>query len=157
MKTLRLQTPFLVSVVILLISACSQNSKNTFDLTAARKGIDEGNKAIMEFIMKSDSVGVSNMYTADAKIMAPGGPAVPKEQIRSFIHTLSVMGIKDFRLKTVDIWGNQDLIGEEGTWSVHDDKGTELDHGKYIVLWKQENNQWKLFRDCWNSDVPPAK
>ena len=87
----------------LLISACSQNSKNTFDLTAARKGIDEGNKAIMEFIMKSDSVGVSNMYTADAKIMAPGGPAVPKEQIRSFIHTLSVMGIKDFRLKTVDI------------------------------------------------------
>jgi len=59
--------------------------------------------------------------------------------------------------KTIDVWGNGDLLAEEGTASLFDQKGTELDHAKYLVVWKKENGQWKLFRDIWNSDRAPAK
>jgi ketosteroid isomerase-like protein len=30
-----------------------------------------------------------------------------------------------------------------------------LDKGKYIVIWKQEDGQWKLHRDIFNSSMPP--
>lgn len=35
-----------------------------------------------------------------------------------------------------------------------DKDGKQLDKGKYIVLWKKEEGKWKLFRDCYNSDLP---
>ncbi len=38
------------------------------------------------------------------------------------------------------------------TFSDKDEK--ELEKGKYIVLWKKEEGKWKLFRDCYNSDMP---
>lgn len=143
---------FMALACIMLMSACNQVAQNSFDLVAARKAVEEGNKMMMDHIMKGDSVGMTNMYAAGAKIMAPGFPAVAKENIQSFAHGMMANGGMDFRLSTVDVWGNQDLLGEEGTWSLFDGKGNQLDHGKYIVLWKQENGQWKLFRDCWNSD-----
>ena len=57
--------------------------------------------------------------------------------------------------KTTDIWGNDDLLAEEGNVSAFDQKGTEIEHAKYLVLWKKENGQWKIFRDMWNTDLTP--
>jgi len=34
------------------------------------------------------------------------------------------------------------------------DRGYVLDKGKYIVIWKQEEGQWKLHRDIFNSSMP---
>lgn len=154
MKTMKYWSSFLALAGIVLMSACNQGGQNRFDLAAARKAVEEGNKMMMDHIMKGDSVGMANMYAAGAKIMAPGLPGVAKENIQHFAHGMMANGGMDFRLNTVDVWGNQDLLSEEGSWSLFDGNGTQLDHGKYIVLWKQENGQWKLFRDCWNSDGP---
>jgi ketosteroid isomerase-like protein len=35
--------------------------------------------------------------------------------------------------------------------------GKVVDRGKYIVIWKREQGQWKLHRDIWNTSMPPAK
>ena len=155
----------LISVLVILFLACndkgsSESDEKTtdaaFDLAAAKKTIDDGNKKWSEFFAKGDSAGVAGLYASDAKIMAPGAPAiVGRENIKQFIGSLVRMGLKDFRPVTAEVWGNENLIGEEGTWSLYDDKGGVMDHGKYVVLWKMEDGQWKLFRDCWNSDVPP--
>jgi hypothetical protein len=33
------------------------------------------------------------------------------------------------------------------------DKEKAIDSGKYVVVWKQERCQWKLYRDIWNSNA----
>jgi ketosteroid isomerase-like protein len=89
--------------------------------------------------------------------MIPDGASV---EGRAAITALAsqVMKMKVKRVaKTIDVWGNGDLLAEEGTASLYDQKGTELDHAKYLVVWKKEDGQWKLFRDMWNSDRAPAK
>ncbi|MEO6219236.1 MAG: DUF4440 domain-containing protein [Ginsengibacter sp.] len=155
-----------ILVLISFLFACNDKKTSSatedkgvvtsFDLAAAKKTIEDGNKKWSEFFAKGDSAGVASLYTADAKIMPPGGTAVVgKGNIELFIASLTRMGLKDFRPVTGEIWGSENLIGEEGTWSLHNDKGEILDNGKYIVLWKTEDGVWKLFRDCWNSDVPP--
>ena len=64
------------------------------------------------------------------------------------------MGIGSGNLSTTEVWGMNDLAVEEGTYSLNSKDGAEIDKGKYLVLWKMEGGKWKLFRDCFNSDMP---
>jgi ketosteroid isomerase-like protein len=162
-------TCLLLAGLISFAAACSDkkskstttdkgDKESTFDLTAAKKAIDEGNQSLMDFLKKGDSTGFASMYASDAKVMPPNMPAISgKEGIVSLIGAFVRMGVKNFNLKTMDIWGSESLIGEEGEYNITDDAGKESDHGKYIVLWKMEDGKWKLFRDCWNSDLPCPK
>lgn len=139
-------------------STAKENDKDisAFDLASSRKSIEESNKAWTENLAKGDAAGIGALYTSDARLMAPGTPAVEgREKITEYISGLINIGIRDFRPVTTSVWGNETLIGEEGTWTLNDSNGLELDHGKYLVLWKKEDGKWKIFRDCWNSDVPP--
>ena len=64
-------------------------------------------------------------------------------------------GISAITLKTVEVWGNDDLITEEGLLEIiTKDKVVVVDKGKYIVLWKKEDGKWKMHRDISNSNLP---
>jgi ketosteroid isomerase-like protein len=143
-------------------SADAENKTNeqSFDLAAAKKVVEEGNQSLMDLLKKGDSTGFANLYCSDAKIMAPEGPPVAgRDAIRSLIGSFVNIGLTDMSLKTIDVWGSEALVGEEGTVRFAFKDGKEYDHGKYIVLWKMEDGKWKLFRDIFNTDVapPPAK
>ena len=89
--------------------------------------------------------------------MMPGSPSiVGRAAIASTVGMFMRMNIKR-QAKTIDVWGNGDLLVEEGTASLLDQKGVELDHAKYLVIWKMEDGQWKLFRDMWNTDLVASK
>lgn len=62
----------------------------------------------------------------------------------------------EIRLKTIEIWGDENFITEEGTLEVYVKGGTLVDKGKYLVLWKKEDGVWKLYRDLFNSDMPAS-
>jgi uncharacterized protein (TIGR02246 family) len=133
-------------------------TKSTFDLAAARKTIDSLNSVFSSNVKKGDSAALAAMYTADAKMMVPNMPASSgRSAIQSgFSGMFASMGLIDLKLTTVDVWGTEDLLAEEGTAFMSKD-GKEIDKAKYIVLWKKEDGQWKLFRDIFNSDnTPPA-
>jgi ketosteroid isomerase-like protein len=46
--------------------------------------------------------------------------------------------------------------GDPDPWTLKGKDGAELDHGKYVVIWKKEAGGWKLHRDIWNSSQAPA-
>ena len=46
------------------------------------------------------------------------------------------------------------LAYEVGRYALSGQVG-DIDHGKYIVVWKKVGGQWKLHRDIFNSDVAP--
>jgi ketosteroid isomerase-like protein len=55
-----------------------------------------------------------------------------------------------------NFYGDKNLVVEEGTYNFPDGKGGSVDKGKFIALWKQEDGKWKLYREIWNTDIPPA-
>jgi ketosteroid isomerase-like protein len=88
-------------------------------------------------------------------MMMPGSPSiVGRAAITSTVAVFMKMNIVR-KAKTTDVWGDGDLLAEEGTASLFDQKGVELDHAKYLVVWKKEDGKWKLFRDMWNKDLAP--
>ena len=142
-------------------SGADQEAKPAFDLAAAKKYIGETNQAISDLLAKGDSTALANLYTTDAKMMPPNEAIISgRNNILATWGYFVRNGMTGYKITPIDVWGSEALVGEEGTWTFSDKEGKELDHGKYVVLWKMEDGKWKLFRDCWNSDMPvmaPAK
>ena len=136
-------------------SNTATETKPAFDLAAAKKTIDSINAEFGSLVAKGDSAGIANLYHSEAKLMGSNMPAVSgKAGITSAFAGMLSMGIGSATLTTNEVYGNEDIVSEVGVYSMSDKAGKEIDRGKYIVLWKKENSQWKLFRDCFNSDNP---
>ena len=136
--------------------SAEKETKSTFDLAAARKAIDSTNAVFAGLVSKGDSAGLAAMYATDAKMMGANIPAASgRKAIQSaFAGLFAALGQLDLTPTAVDLWGNNDMVIEEGTYAMSQ-KGKEIDKGKYIVIWKMEDGKWKLFRDIFNSDLPP--
>jgi ketosteroid isomerase-like protein len=128
----------------------------SFDLTAVRKSIDSVNAQFGAYVAKGDSSGIASLYHSDAKMLGQSMPIVAgRSAIQNAFGEMLRMGIAGATLTSNEVFGTADLVSEVGTYSLKDKSGKEIDKGKYIVLWKMEDGQWKLFRDCFNSDNPP--
>jgi len=92
------------------------------------------------------------MYTDDAKVLPPNAPIVDgRRSIEQFWKAVMGSGIAAVELKTSEIEHFGDTVVEIGNATLVGTSREVLDHGKYVVVWKQIAGQWKLHRDCWNS------
>ena len=129
-----------------------KDAKPKFDLTIAKKEIGDVNQKFMDFVAKGDTVGIANLYTADAKLMFAGAPSVDgKANIQSAFAGIIKSGVTRVDLKTVDVYGTEELLAEEGKVTVFV-KDKAVAEEKSIILWKKEDGKWKLFRDIANSN-----
>ena len=147
---------------IFSITSCNEKVKesseiiaeSTFNLTTAKAEIEDANKQFMAYVAAADTVELANLYAKNAKLMMLGAPAIMgTENIQSTFSGMSASGISNVNLRTIEVWGTEDLIIEEGEYSLFAGEA-EVDQGKYLVLWKKENGTWKLFRDILNSNLP---
>ena len=128
-----------------------EETKPVFSLDSARKEIEDINRVFMDYVAKGDSVAIGNLYTQDAKVMFAGNPtAVGRSSIQSLFGGMLKSGITKADLKIIALFGNDDLLVEEGEVTVYvKDKVAGVD--RYLVAWKKEDGKWKLFRDIANS------
>lgn len=130
-------------------------TKTEFDLESAKKEIAANNLAFETAVSQSDSISIANLYTEDAKWMNPNAPAVQgRAALVSQISLVLSEGIGSAKLNTTDVWGDENYVTEEGNYVLNTKDGTQIDKGKYLVLWKRVNGKLMFFRDMFNSDLP---
>ena len=129
-------------------------ASQSFNLAAAKDSIVAVNAVFAKAMNSGDSAGVVALYTSDAQIMAANMPTLTgTAAITSFAGEAIRGGMNNFKLETAEVYGNDEMLTEVGTYSLS--FGKDQDKGKYIVIWKKEEGKWKLFRDIFNSDNPP--
>ena len=79
-----------------------------------------------------------------------------QEGVRAFAGASTNLGVKALTLTSTDVYGDSSMVVEEGTYTTDYGNGKAPEKGKYLVVWKPENGQWKMYRDIFNSDAPPA-
>ncbi len=77
-----------------------------------------------------------------------------KDKLISFWSGFIQSGGAKLVLTTLEVWGDENFIAEEGLLEIKTKEGVQIDKGKYIVLWKNEGGKWKVHRDISNSDLP---
>lgn len=147
------------AMVAISLVACksSTETKPVFNLESAKKEIAEMNKRFEDAVINSDTVALVNLYSDDAKWMNPNAPSViGKEALKSELSKLLNAGIGSAKLNTTDVWGDENYVTEEGNYVLNAKDGSQLDIGKYLVLWKRVDGKLMFFRDMFSSDLPPV-
>ena len=165
-KPTKLLTGIAVTLLFVsFITSCNKKAEEatepvvepTFNLATAKAEIVAANKEFMAFFAANDSIKLASLYAEDAKFMMNGAPATSgRKNIQSVMSAIMNSGITGVDLRTIEVWGTENLVTEEGELSLFVGD-TEADQGKYIVLWKKEDGKWKLFRDIFNSNLSPAE
>ena len=150
---------------ILSSIGCKNNSIDTvktttaapFDLTEARKSIDEKNAIFAKAFISGDSATMLNNYMKDGKMLPPNAEAaIGSAAMGKLIGEYLKFGIKEFHDETTALYGTEDNLIEEGNYLMGDGKGKILDRGKYIDVWRKVDGDWKVFSNLWNSSLPPG-
>ncbi len=153
---------FLGTLVIatIIFSSCNNEAAKTetksSSLDSAKADIAASNKIFGASFTTGDSTAFANCYSSDACINVTNMPRMcGTEAITAFFNGGHKMGITNIALTTEEVIGGEEAIVEVGKYEMFVGDKISAEKGKYIVIWKEENGKWKMYRDIWNSDAPP--
>ncbi len=122
-----------------------------------RDAITAANERFMSAFRRGDAAGLADLYTEHGQLLPTHSEVIEgKHAIQFFWQGVIDMGIKAAKLETMEAEDHGDTAHEVGRYTLEAEGGQVLDRGKYVVIWKHEDGQWKLHRDIWNSSMPAA-
>ncbi len=132
--------------------------EGVMDLDLIRKTIEEGNIIFGEAFRRGDAAAVAELYTADALLLPPNSEKIyGKNRINEFWAGAIKMGATDVTLTSVHVFLMGHYTCEIGQYNLTiepQNVPTIEDKGKYLVIWKEQDGNWKLHIDIWNTNLP---
>lgn len=130
------------------------NYSNEPGLNSTWEAIVERTHIFEQGMANGNAAQVASCYTEDAEFMAPGGPAVQgRANIEATMVQYIQQGFTEYNVTSTIVYSNIGVVGVQAAYTLSQPGGKNKDIGKSIQLWKQENDVWKIFRDCFNSDL----
>ncbi|MEO7265012.1 MAG: nuclear transport factor 2 family protein [Ferruginibacter sp.] len=139
----------------MLVSFCciQRATAQPFNLSKAEKEIEARLRDYEKALKNGDSIALGNMYTADAELFSNGGPStIGRGNLITAFSSMIRDSITGSGFKTTGLWGNADMLVEEGTGYFSHANGKKVSSGKYLLVWKKDEGQWKIFKDTFFSD-----
>lgn len=110
-----------------------------------------------EVVAKRNFAALDDVYTADARILPPGGPMVTgREGIRKFwMELVNAANATSAALSSVEVIPAGDGVVEIGAAKITlaDPAAPPMPDVKYVVYWREENGKWKWHVDIWNMNA----
>ncbi len=103
-----------------------------------------------EHAMNTSNVdALTDIYTSDGQLLPQDSPIVAgKADISAFWHGV-MEGIANAKLETLELEIHGDTAIEVGAYTLQT-ANSDVEHGKYIVIWKRIDGEWKYHRDMWS-------
>lgn len=128
------------------IFGCSRTDTLPADVTGA----------LEQAITRHDLAATVALFAEDAQILPQHGPAIRgREEIEAYFKdsiTPKVAYDTDTEMTLV----RGDLAVEQGRYRVRNvRRGSDVEDGKYLHVWRRMGTDWKLYRLIYNTDVEP--
>ncbi len=125
--------------------------------TEARKAINLVNQQFMQAWKAGNAAGVAALYTEDAVFLAPHAePVIGREAITKYVQGALNAGLKQIKLETVEFNRFGNIAHERGRYKLFTANGQVVDYGKYMIIWKKQDGDWKIHWDMYNTSRPKA-
>lgn len=150
----------------LLLAGCSPaDERNQKAETAIASKHETTIRSISErwlgLIRDRDAAGISQLYAPDGALLAPGapiaeGPSAIEEAWRGMMETPGFA--LTFEITQIVVASAGDMALDRGTYrfSSSGPNGPVTDTGKYVVVWRNIDGEWKAVADIFNSDGTQA-
>lgn len=101
------------------------------------------------------------MYAADGAMMAPGAPIAQGQPAleKAWGGLMQMPGFAlTFKADKIEVASGGDMALDRGTYllTLGGPKGETKEVGKYVVVWRNVDGQWKVAADIFNSDGASA-
>jgi len=155
MKTIR-NVSFLLSVVLILLLgySCNNSEKSGtgdnasfIDLSQARPQIEALDIKFSDDFRNRDSVALANYYASDGSLGSVKGKDNLVSAFGRKIRNAAENGTPDMLFVTNSFASDDKYVVELGIYQFADEEGNIKNQGKYLVVWKQEGGEWKIYRD----------
>jgi ketosteroid isomerase-like protein len=126
------------------IVGCARDDTLPGDVTAA----------LEQAFSRHDVAASVALFTDDAQILPQHGPAIRgRQEIENYFKdSMAPMFTYDTDTEMTLVRG--DLGIEQGRYRVRNvRRGSDVEEGKYLHVWRREGSDWKLFRIIYNTDV----
>ena len=129
----------------------------TLALVGCEKPLPDGDAAGWnEAYQSGDAAAVAAIYSEDATLLPPNQqPVAGRDEIQKAWAAMIDDGLSADVTYT-ETGSDGDIGYKVGTFAIKDSKGKPLDEGKFVEVWKRVDGEWKLHRDIYNSNLPPA-
>ena len=124
---------------------------------SATEGINETNKLFMDAFSAGDAEKVAGFYTANCRFLPDNSdPVDGRANVQGLLQSMMDGGVSSVEPITWEVEDCGDTAVEVGRVVMHGDDDEIVDDGKFIVIWKKENDGWRLHRDIVNSSLPSS-
>ena len=124
---------------------------------SATEGINETNKLFMDAFSAGDAEKVAGFYTANCRFLPDNSdPVDGRANVQELLQSMMDGGVSSVELITWEVEDCGDTAVEVGRVVMRGDDDEIVDDGKFIVIWKKENDGWRLHRDIVNSSLPSS-
>jgi ketosteroid isomerase-like protein len=136
----------------------SPGTKKETDIDPTLLAIWEVFRKFQLGIANSDARAVASCYCVDAQFMIPNRETVVgRDNIEAAFAGYINRGFTQYQCTSLMLYGSAGIIGTQNTYTLSQPGGSHMDIGKALHLWKTENGYWKIYRDCFNSDLPVSQ
>jgi uncharacterized protein (TIGR02246 family) len=103
-----------------------------------------------------DAQSAAQLYTDDPRLFPQGAPdCLDRSAIAGFFAGAFDSGIVSARFTTAEVDGDDSLAVETGRYELFAEPpgaGTvRVAEGRYLVVWKKVDGQWRIHRDMFNT------
>lgn len=121
-----------------------------------RDQIDEAAKTWIKAFEARDAGRVSSVYGEDGMILPPNVDVIQgTEGIMNFFKGMLDTGAT-LQLENQETLVDGKLGYRMGLYKVFAKDGAMLDRGKYMEVWRKQDDKWWLYRDTWNTSLPAS-
>jgi len=145
-------------VVAFLVASSAAGCVATGDPATAEQEIRDLDKKWVGAVVRGDLAMIVDFYAPDGAFLTPNAPpAVGPEAIgEAWKGIMSLPNVSlNFRPTRIDVAASGDLATDIGTYDLtfSSDSGRVRDEGKYVVVWKKIDGEWKVIADIINSNL----
>jgi uncharacterized protein (TIGR02246 family) len=153
--------PTALMVAAVMVGSTGCGGEPTVDLQTEEETIRALDRQWQAAVEEKDVQAAAAFFAPDGIAMPANGPMiVGREGIEMwFSEWLPVEEITNvFEPEVIEVAGSGDLAYDRGTYRfvMETPEGRIEDVGKYVVVWKKIDGEWRAVLDISNSDLPLA-
>ena len=125
----------------------------------ARKEIEDLALRLLEAEKRKDLEGTLSFFTQDSVLQPPDMPQLTGlDGVRTFLEEMFQLPMEDFESgpDKIVVSADVDMAYELGRYTMPFDgpEGRVEERGKYTIIWRKVDGEWKYLVGCWNSNEP---
>lgn len=154
-KRVRITLFFNIIIGLIFFTSCDQKvtektvESEQSDLSTLEKEIELRLREYENHLQNGDSIALGEMYMKEAEIIPS---TVGRNNIIKVFGSMIRDSITGSSFRTTELWGNDELLVEDGTGTWSHANGNVVGSGRYLLVWKKDDGKWKILRDTWFPD-----